>query len=228
MICKYCKTEITNLEEHIWEHHKDLKINDVLISLDSYIINRSKVFIKKYSLHLEMSDVAQYVRTGLFLILRDKFDFNLGTPEKFCKASIKNFLLQVLQDYKTKKNSVHNDIIKKVRYSHPLMPTKALESTPLISSERSSNKTERWSSRYIFEPIDNTSPDSVIEEKTTRQAIEDLLSVREYKVFVLMADVDNSMTQQEIADELNISQPMVNRYIKSIRRKVTEFLDNKL
>lgn len=227
MICKYCKKEVPNSQVHAWEHHRDRFINDVISDLEEHILRQSSLFVKKYGLKEDISDVTQYVKTKMFLLLRDKFDPNIGIAKVFCRTSIHNFLLQVLQSYYRKDNVVLHNNPANIKLNSKFNVSNELRNSDVVSVVMD-GETHHEPDGIEVVSGSSTMPDLIADRTFLVNSIESVLSANEYKVFMFLEQEGQAITQQEIADELGISQPAVNRYIKSIRRKVSEVLEDTL
>jgi len=224
-ICLYCGV-IDNKEgtrKHIWRYHKDKEINKTIKDLDKFLQTVSAVFMHRYKLLVEMDDLVQYLRTSIFIMLRDKYNPVIGTPEYFAKASCNNFLKRFLQAYHYKSNKVHiekddNPISSRRRDVCLNDDLKIVQDYDINNNKPAQDK---W---WIIEDKRTIDAISDMETKEVKEEIYSLLTPLEREVFDFITDESEKFTQKKIAEVLGVSQPLISYRIRLIRKKAENLL----
>ena len=218
-ICLYCG-EVDNeiaIRFHIWNEHQEKEINSIIKDLDVFLESVAIRFIGRYKILVEHDDLIQYLRTSIFLMLRDSYNPRRGTPEYFSKASCNIFLRRFLQEYNKKSNTVNIS-----RSSDP--STKCI----VDGVDMAFDNTGEYNAEGNWVLIDNRfdAPCGEMDASSISKELLRILTPSEKEIFYFVTDDSETFTQKRIAELLGISQPMVSYKLKNIRKKIKILLSD--
>lgn len=216
MVCKYCGYYFLKEDlylKHVWNEHKEKDIERVIVELDYFIRTIAVRFINRYGIAVEIDEIMQYLRTSIFLILRNKYDPERGKPTYFAKASCNNFLKRFIQEYYYKRNALYRGQGLKIANS-------GVDDRRLLGF---SSEDER-SSDYVVIDYPSVSPLDTMMVDDLKFMIIGTLNEIERSIFKYITDPHEKYTQSYIASCLNISQPLVSYKVKIIRQKTEKIL----
>jgi RNA polymerase sigma factor (sigma-70 family) len=161
---------------------------------------------------LEPEDVVQEVRIKLWKLLKNRFDPELGTPDKFLRGYLINTVRGVFTNIKASLTTTGNEVKGKIRNRRSL--TTALQKVTIYMDDCAE----------LGEKVD---PDFEIDFKTITEKVKNKLNKLGFKIFQLIFIDGHSQT--DVAVILNKSDGAIskqmNTYIIPALRKALEELE---